>query len=106
MSTGKLTRWTGKVGPANRNADYAMPFTVIAETREEATARAIELGGYYPRDSRVWIFSAEAIEEPSLTSTLLAKAWREGYQAAKGGPERSETALSIDTPNPYEEALR
>lgn len=108
MNTTTLLRWTGKVGPANLNSDYAMPFTVVATTREEAIAKAIEIGGYSVRDSSVWIHSADALEEPTLNSMLLAKAWREGYQAASistGSPTDTDS-LSIDTPNPYEEANR
>lgn len=95
-------RWTGKVGPANLNSDYAIPFTVTATTRKEAIARAIEVGGYSPRNSQVWITGAVAVEEPTLTKALLAQIWRDGYYAAKGEP-----GSTIDNlPNPYEDSNR
>jgi len=94
-------RWTGKVGPANLNSDYAIPFTVTATSRKEAIAKAIEIGGYSTRDSSVWITGADALEEPTITRTLLAQAWRDGYLAAKG-----EGCSLEDAPNPYEDGNR
>jgi len=96
-------RWKGKVGPANLNSDYAIPFTVIAATRDEAVAKAVEVGGYRTRDSRVWITGADAVSEPALNAVLLAQAWRDGYSTGKQDYAGSITGgLSISTPNPYE----
>lgn len=102
-----MMRWSGKVGPVNRNSDYATPFTVTAETRDEAIVKAVGVGGYRTRDSRVWITSAEAVSEPALNKVLLAQAWRDGYATGKQDYSGSVMGgMSISTPNPYEEADR
>lgn len=101
-------RWKGKVGPANLNSDYAIPFTVTASTREEAIAKAIRVGGYSAENSSVWIHSADVLQESSqLTRALMAKAWREGNSAGRQDYAASVAGgLPLSTPNPYEETDR
>lgn len=59
---GMVIKFTGKVGPINRNSDYANPFVVYADTRDWAISKAISLSGFRERDARVWISAFE--EQP------------------------------------------
>lgn len=52
-------KFSGKVGPVNRNSDYARPFVVYADDRSAAISKAVSLSGYRKSDARVWIYSFE-----------------------------------------------
>lgn len=58
-------RYNFKVGPANRHAGYAQPVTVLADTYNEAEAKAIAFRGYRPKDSNVWLISVEEVPQPT-----------------------------------------
>jgi hypothetical protein len=56
-------RYEFKVGPANRHAGYADPVTVLADTYNEARAKAIAFRGYRPHDSKVWLIRVEEVPQ-------------------------------------------
>ncbi|QFG09622.1 hypothetical protein HYQ00_gp78 [Arthrobacter phage TripleJ] len=66
-------RYEFKVGPANRNSDYANPVTVLADSYSEAKAKAIAFRGYAPRDSSVWLIRIEEVPEVVDSSQSVGK---------------------------------
>lgn len=56
-------RYETKVGPKNRNVEYATPVVVYAENRRSAISRAIDIGwAGDARDAQVWVLSVEEIQ--------------------------------------------
>ena len=55
-------RYVFKVGPANRNSDYAQRVTVLADDYSEARKKAVAFGAYAPRDSSVWLISVDEVD--------------------------------------------
>jgi hypothetical protein len=54
-------RYEFKVGPANRNSDYADPVTVYADTYSEALNKAITFRGYRLGDGKAWLIRIEEL---------------------------------------------
>jgi hypothetical protein len=66
-------RYVFKVGPANRNRDYAQQVTVLADNYNEARNKAIAFRGYTPRDSSTWFISADEIDPDTAILERLAE---------------------------------
>lgn len=56
-------RYEFKVGPGNRNSDYAQPVTVIADSYPKAKLKAIDFRGFDHRDSAVWLIRIDEVPE-------------------------------------------
>lgn len=70
-------RYVFKVGPANRNSDYAHRITVLADTYNESKSKAIVFRGLRPADSKVWLISIDEFVTDMEVLEQLAKLIRE-----------------------------
>lgn len=50
-----------KVGPSNRNSEYAQPVTVLADNYPEAKSKAIAFRGFSTQNSNVWLIRIEEV---------------------------------------------
>jgi hypothetical protein len=54
-------RYEFKVGPANRHSEYAQPVAVLADTYNEAHAKAVAFRGFRAQDTKVWLIRIEEV---------------------------------------------